>query len=252
MRLTLLDMVQTILSAMSSDDVNHIGDTLESMQVATAIRTVYFSILDGKDWPHLYKLYQLESSEDIDKPTHMRLPDNVIDVHTIKNVKYNAKRTLDDIDRYTEVKFMEPYDFLRRLDTRRGDDSRVKIVEDDSGIKFNIINNVAPHYYTCFDNVHLIFDSYNAEIEDTLQEIKTSVYGKIQPVWVMEDSFIPDLPPNAFSYLLAEATSWCFISVKEAPNQKAEQYSVSGRRRLSQEAWRVNKGIKFPDYGRKR
>ena len=252
MRLTLLDMVQTILSAMTSDDVNHIGDTIESMQVATAIRTVYYSILDGKDWPHLFKLYQLESSEDINKPTHMRLPEAVIDIDTIKNVKYNAKRTLDDIDRYIEVKFLKPYDFLNLVDGRRGDASNVKVVEDDSNIKFNIINNVAPHYYTCFDNTNLIFDSYNAEIEDTLQEIKTSVYGKVQPVWVMEDSFVPDLPPNAFSYLLAESMSWCFFNVKEAPNQKAEQHSVTARRRLSQQSWRVNKGIDFPDYGRKR
>lgn len=252
MRLTLLDMTQTILSAMTSDDVNHIGDTLESFQVAMMIRTVYYQMLNGKDWPHLYKLYQLESSEDINKPTHMRLPDNILDVDTIKDVKYNRKRTDDDIDRFKPIVFLEPQKFLIMLDGRRSDDTNVKVVIDESDIPFNILINKNPHYYTCFDNVHIVFDSYRQDLEDTLQEHKTSVYGKIQPVWIMEDSFIPDLPPNAFSYLLAESMSLCFVNVKEAPNQKAEQYSVSQRRRLSQEAWRVNKGIKFPDYGRKR
>lgn len=251
MRLTLLDITQTILSAMNSDDVNHIGDTLESVQVATAVRTVYFNMLDGKDWPHLYKLYQLESSGDISKPTQMRLPDNAIDVDTIKDVRYNGKRTVDDIDRFKTVKFLEPYSFLTMLGSRRSDDVNIQVVVGDGDIPLNILTNKHPHYYTCFDNVHLVFDSYNKELEDTLQESKTSVFGKIQPVWQMEDTFIPDLPPNAFSYLLAESMSLCFFNVKEAPNQKAEQYSTTQKRRLSQEAWRVNKGVKFPNYGRR-
>ena len=34
-------------------------------------------------------------------------------------------------------------------------------------------------------------------------------------------------------------------------NQKAEQVSVSQRRRMSQEAWKIKNGITYADYGRK-
>lgn len=250
MRLSLLDIVQTILSSLNSDDVNSIGDTIESMQVATIVRTTYYSIIDGKDWPHLYKLYQLEASNTILKPTHMKLPENVIDVATIKFIKYNKKKLLDTTNRYEEIKWLPPYEFLALIDSRRTDNSNIQVVIDDSDIPLNILNNVPPNYYTCFDNEHIIFDSFDKGIDDTLQESKTQVYGRAQPVWQMEDSFVPDLPVNAFSYLLAESTSVASLALKEAPDQKSEQHSVSQRRRLSQQAWAVNKGIKFPDYGR--
>ena len=35
-------------------------------------------------------------------------------------------------------------------------------------------------------------------------------------------------------------------------NQKAEQISVSQRRRMSQDAFKIEKGIKYPNYGRNR
>lgn len=251
MRLSLLDIVQTILSDLNSDDVNNIGDTVESMQVATIVRTVYFNILDGRDWPHLYKLFQLESVNSISKPTHMKLPDNVIDLDTIRFVKYDCKKVGDTEPRYQEIKFITPFEFLKMSDSRRTGDSRVQTVIEDSGVPLFIMNSKAPHYYTCFDNTHLIFDSYDVDIDTTLHESKTQAYGKIQPVWQMVDDFIPDLPPNAFSYLLAEATSVASLRLKELGDQKAEQNSITQKRRLSQEAWRVDKGIKLPDYGRK-
>lgn len=252
MRLSLLDMVQTILSDLNSDDVNNIGDTVESMQVATIIRTVYFNILDGRDWPHLYKLFQLESVNSLSKPTHMKLPDNVIDLATIKFIKYDCRKFGETEPRYQEIKFIPPYEFLKRSDSRRANDTRVQTVIEDSGIPLFIMKTIAPQFYTCFDNVHLIFDSYDNSVDQTMYESKTQGYGRIQPEWHMVDDFIPDLPPNAFSYLLAEATSVASLRLKEIGDQKAEQNSVTQKRRLSQQAWRVDKGIRLPNYGRNR
>lgn len=251
MRLSLLDIVQTILSDLNSDDVNNIGDTVESMQVATIVRTVYFNILDGRDWPHLYRLFQLESVNSLIKPTHMKLPDNVIDLDSLKFIKYDCRKQGETEPRYQEVKFLTPYEFLKMSDGRRTGDSRVQTVHDDSGVPIFILKSKAPQFYTCLDNTHILFDSYDESIDTTLHESKTQAYGKVQPVWQMVDDFIPDLPPNAFSYLLAEATSVCSLRLKELGDQKAEQNSITQKRRLSQEAWRVEKGIRLPDYGRK-
>lgn len=68
----------------------------------------------------------------------------------------------------------------------------------------------------------------------------------------MSDTFTPDLPVQMFSYLLNEAKSVCFATLKQMANMKAEQASTTQRRRMSQEAWRIKNGIAYPNYGRKR
>jgi hypothetical protein len=54
-----------------------------------------------------------------------------------------------------------------------------------------------------------------------------------------------------FTYLLNEAKSAAFLNLKQLPNAKAEQISVSQKRKMSQEAWKISNGIKYPNYGRK-
>jgi hypothetical protein len=67
----------------------------------------------------------------------------------------------------------------------------------------------------------------------------------------MADSFVPDLPTQSFSYFLNEAKSTASLRLKQMPDQKAEQHSVTQKRRQSQAAWRIAGGITMPNYGRK-
>jgi len=247
-KMTLLDMTQDILSDMSSDNVNSINDTEEALQVAQIIKSTYFNIIDGRDWPHLYQLFQLEASGTTDRPTHMRLPDNIIDISWIK---YNCLEDGDTKDKVIKMKYKTPEDFMKILDLRLSDAAEVTVVADTSGISLNILNDKAPTYYTSLDNEHVIFDAYDIAVDDTLKTSKTQAYGKVYPTWDMTDSFIPDLPINSFSYLLNEAKSSSSLRLIQTPDQKAEQHSITQRRRMSQDAWRIAGGITFPNYGRK-
>ena len=76
--------------------------------------------------------------------------------------------------------------------------------------------------------------------------------GKRSIAFVLSDTFTPDLPIQMFTYLLNEAKSAAFLTLKQMANQKAEQISVSQRRRMSQDAFKIEKGIKYPNYGRNR
>lgn len=247
--MTLLEIVQDILSDLDSDEVNSISDTVESLQVAQIVKTTYFNIIDGKDWPHLYQLFQIEASGDINKPTHMRLPDNIVRLDWLK---YNKKQVGDSYNKFVEITYKTPIVFLSLLDARHSDATDILVVNDSSGVKLNIKTDVAPSFYTSFDNEHIILDSYDSAVDNTLQVAKTQGYGMIYPTWTMDDSFTPDLPTQSFSYLLNEAKSVAFVALKQAPNPKAEQHSVTQRRRMSQEAWRLQGGITIPHYGRKK
>jgi hypothetical protein len=246
--MTLLDIVQDILSDLDSDEVNSISDTVEATQVAQIVKTTYFNIIDGKDWPQLFQFFQLEASGTTSRPTYMRLPTNVIN---LIYVKYNVRTTNDTFDKFQELKYKTPVEFMRLVDARHSDASNVTVVTDATGIKFNILNDTNPTFYTSFDNEHIILDAFDSAVDSTSQTSKTQCYGKVYPTWTMEDTFIPDLPIQAFSYLLNESKSIAFVVLKQSPNPKAEQHSVTQRRRMSEEAWRLRNGVLLPDFGRK-
>lgn len=246
--MTVLDMTQKILSAMDSDEVNSINDTLEATQIAEVIESTYYNIISGKDWPHLFELFQLTASGDNTKPTHMSLPDTYLE---IKWLKYNKRNSTDTKDKFEDVIYKDPEEFINLLNVRDETESNVTEVTDASGIVLKILNDIAPTYYTSFDNENIIFDSYDSGVNTTLISSKTQCYGKKEPTFTLSDSFVPDLPVAMFSYLLNESKATCFVEMKQTQNPKAEQHSITQRRRLSQDVWRLAGGIKYPNYGRK-
>lgn len=92
MRYTLLQMTQDILSSMSSDEVNSISDTSESLQVATIIKQKYFDIIDRVSMPNHEQLIQLNPSLNPSQPVVMYVPQGVSEV---KWIKYYDSDTLD-------------------------------------------------------------------------------------------------------------------------------------------------------------
>ena len=78
--MTLIQIVQDILSDMDSDEVSSINDSVESLQVAQIVKSTYYNIIDGKDFPFLYELFQLTPTSTVARPTHMSLPDSMIDL----------------------------------------------------------------------------------------------------------------------------------------------------------------------------
>ena len=249
-RMTLLEITQDVLSDMESDEVNSINDTVEALEVAQIVKSTYFNLIDGRDWPHLYRFFQLTASGNANLPTYMTLPERVSDVSWIK---YDCKEDGETRERYKLMVYKTPEEFMQLLDERNSDDSNIlQMVEPTSSVLLNIFNDKAPTYFTSFDNEHVIFDAYDLAVDTTLQTSKTQCWGKYDPTWTMEDEFIPDLPSNAFSYLLNEAKSTCFLRIKQMGDTKAEQHSVTQRRRMSQKSWRVAGGITFPNYGRKK
>lgn len=248
--MTLLEMVQDILSDMDSDEVDTILETVESAQVAQTIKTTYFNIIDGREWPHLKQLIQPVQSSDALFPTHMTIGATTIE---LEYVKYNKKSATDTFDKFEDIKYITPKEFMDLVAKRHSDATNVVVVTDTTGVTLNILTDTPPTYYTSFDNDKIVFDSFDIAV-DTLYMLTTKVqaYGRVYPTWTASDSFVPDLPVQAFSYFLNEAKSAAFIVLKQSPNPTSDRFSVTHRRRMSQDAWKVHNGITFPDYGRKK
>ena len=247
-RMTVLEMTQDILSDMNSDEVNTINGSLEATQVSQIIKTTYFNITEGKDLAHFKELFRLDSGTSA-KPTHMLIPSTIIDIEW---VKYNTELAASDKDLYTKIKYKSPEEFLYIVDKRDSTDTtNIKVVTDASSTLLNINKTKVPQYFTSFDDETIVMDGYIASLETNLQQSKTQCFGKRAATFTLSDAFVPDLPVQMFTYLLAEAKSNSFLTLKQMPNQKAEQTSISQKRKMSQEAFRLKNGITFANFGRK-
>ena len=244
-KLTLLDMVQDILSDMDSDEVNSISDTTESEQVQTILKNTFYEIISSRDWPHLHKLIQLTPS--ITYPTQFILTDSY---SSIDWIKYNVRDVNDTADKFRDLNYMSPKEFLDYLNSRKSSDSDIDTITVDN-IKYFIQNDHYPQYWTTFDDETIIMDSYDSAVDSNLQASKVQCWGYVEPAWAATDAFVPDLPSKAFSYLLSEAKSTAFNALKQTGNSKEEQKSRRQRVHLSREKWRTNGGMQFPNYGRK-
>ena len=248
MRKTLLEIVRAILSEMDSDDVNSIQDTTESLQVADIVRGCFEEMTSNRNWPGHKELAQIQHSGDPTKPTHLKLPQGC---RELLFLKYDKTKDPLATAQMQELIYRHPDDFLRMTSGRSRAGNSVEMITDYGGTQIAVINNVAPTYWTSFDDTYIVCDSYNKDLEATLQQSKTQALYYRSPSWIHKDDAIPDLPEDAFSALIEESKSTAFFVLKQMPNDKAEQKATRQRRWLSRKAWRAKGGVRYEDYGRR-
>jgi hypothetical protein len=255
-KMTLLEMTQNILSAMNSDEVNSITDTVESQQVAEEIRNTFYDLYTDRDIPELESLVTLEASGDADRPNTLVIPDNV---ERIKWIKYLDHRWGSSPE-FRNVEYLDPEDFIRRIVEGGTSDFGEYLavpLTDTSPIEYSINAARAPHFYTVFDNDNtLVFDSYDADYESNLTGSNSLAWGILKREFDLDDDFIAPIDAHLFPHFLAEAKSACFINIKEVANSKEEQRA---RRHLVRSQFRTfktngqRKGIfSGTDFSRKR
>lgn len=242
MKMTLLEMTQNILAALSEDNVNSIGDTQSSYDVATIIKETYDELFAHTSVPERVGLIQLEGLADVTKPNYLKVPSNVL---RFQWVKYRNLET----NTYSSVEYLTPEHFIDiMINSAR---ESLMDVEDFSGVTLKVQTNKHPTYWTTFDDKHLVFDSFNQGVENTLHQNNVMAFGESYKSWIHEDSFVPDIDPELFPRLLAEAKSVAFINLKQISSAKEEARS---RRQLVK--WQKYKDKKRPryttDFSRKR
>lgn len=219
-----------MLSELKADNVSSIGDTTQSTQVATKIKTTFFDLQVEDALTPSYKLLQLDGLGDTTKPTHMQIPDRIADLCW---VMYDTRTSATDTRvRFTNMDYVLPDEFIERTKDRNSDDSTVSIVTDFDGTSLLIRLDKNPEYFTSLDEKYLVFDSYDSDIDDTLQTSKTLARVEEVRQFTLTDGFVLDLPDKLFQWVYNEALSRCFNDLKEEPNAKAEQRARKANSRL--------------------
>lgn len=234
-------MVKSILSDMDSADVNSISDSVEAQQIASILEDTFYNLISTKEIAEHNELIRLTAFSDSAKPTHFYYPDRVKE---LKNIFYNTSLTTDY--QYTELCFLDPLSFLKRLP--KNTDNAVLVT--DGAYELLIKNNAMPKYFTSFDDKTIVMDSFLATEETSLQSSKTRAYGVLYPEFLIEDSFEPDIDETLKPLLLAEAKSVCFSVLKAGSDPKIEQAARRLKTTYQNDLFKTKRENKRPKYGR--
>jgi len=213
MKSTLLQVVQSILSDMDSEDVNTISDTVEAQQVASVVEDTYFNIIAARSIPEHNKLIPLVSLANNAKPTHFTYPART---KQLMRVDYNIGTA--SVPDYREIVYVEPLVFIDRMD-----ETGKKVTTVDQSVELFVASDKDPSYYTSFNDNHIIMDAYDVSVEQNLASNKTRAFCAIYPTFSQTDSFAIDLDQTLMPLLLAESKSACMSLFKGGSDPKVEQ-----------------------------
>lgn len=244
-----LQYVQSILSSLGSDEVNSVSDSTESLQVLDILKTTYFNIISRADLPEHSQLIQLDPSLDSTIPVLMYIPEGVNKLEWLKYFNNNNTSTdtstyIHDLNvditsfgnsviapsGYNYVSIIPIQQFIDMTNSFNPANSNVQsftFTDTKNNIPgvytFYYKDNKQPQYCTILSDYYVIFDGYDASVDNTLQSSKTMAYGEISPQWSNADSFIPNIDETQVPLLLNEAKSLAYFELKQSIHTKAEQ-----------------------------
>lgn len=250
---TVLDMTQEILSSMSSDEVNSIGDTTESLQVATILKRKYYDIISRASLPEHDQLIQLIPSNIPEMPVLMYVPDEVNKIEWIKyyntnpagssatpdsdyihdlnvDIQQNGNNDSNTPPNYQYVTILPITQFIDYINGFSIGDANIgsyTFTDDANGFPGNYTflfqTDSQPRFCTVIGNKYVIFDSYDSTQDDTLQASKSMCWGQIAPTFKMEDDFIPRMDDKQYPLLINEAKALAWFELKQSAHQLANQ-----------------------------
>lgn len=249
---TVLDFTQNILSAMSSDEVNSISDTTESMQVAEIVKTSFFNIMARAGLPEQKKPFQLDASQSGIEPNLMFIPEDITSMEWLKY--FNVSTKIPQYEYVTILPLQQFSDYVNGYDPSQSNVSTLTLTLQSQKFTFNYKNDIQPKYCTLIANYYVVFDSFKHTVDSTLQSTKTMAFGHSSPVFRLEDKFEPLLDPAQIPLLLNEAKSLAFFELKQMAHSKAEQEAKRQWSSLQKDKSIDNKPSAFdqlPNFGRK-
>ena len=247
---TLLAMVQDILYTLDSDAVSSISDTYEATQIARQIRSTYKELVVEYDLGANEELSTLEPLSDPNFPSHLKIPDNMSE---LKWWKYNKKEVEADSDKYSEVQYLTPKDFVEYTNTRDSTDAAIQTVlygTDD--VKLYIRTDKHPDYWTSFDDEYVVCDSYFSDLDTSLQQSKIQALMSTMPAFTLSDTFVAVLPENLFPLLQKTAEAKCYSIYKQTENLRLDREERWQRIRAQRLRYNVTQRNKQfgPNFGR--
>jgi hypothetical protein len=226
MNKTILGLLNDILVFLNFETVNDINESEVSEQVYSTMKDIFYHLISQDDWEHTRETFSLIGANDTNKPVLMQVPEEITNLEELF-----YKNTSGD---YIEIEFVKSSDFVKRLNGVSGSNyAEYSGMVKKLNTPLKIMNNVDPTFCTSFDDVNIIFNSFNNTVETTLQETKCLAHGVAYPIFPITNDEEIDLPADLlWSYFMPEAKSTCSLVVNKFVDEKQESLSTRGRNKM--------------------
>jgi hypothetical protein len=259
MKMTLLEMIQSIASDMESSEINSYDENTEALQITNIIERTYYDIRAQLALPEHENLFKLDAVGGPAKPTKMVIPTNVVDVTYLKYNKQDVGDVYPRMENVTPINLEEfisrMYDLPAEVDATIG--SYTDTINGDA-VTFFYRKDKAPTVYASFDDNTIIFDSFDQTLEANLQQTNSLGFGKIIPVFTRSNTFIPSIDVDKFPLFLEECAKASFYYLKQTENKLAVDRSRKHmiRTQFDKRNVKINTSYGYgndslPHYGRK-
>ena len=183
-KLTLLEIVQDMLSAIDAEDVNSVGDTPESGMCISIANRAFEQFATYRKWRHFKTYAVLESTTALNE---LVPPSGTVAIDPYE-VWYND----------APMKYLTPEHF--QTYTIRRDTSESNIEEITSS-KIKVYNDRDPDYFTSANDESLIFDAMPSSITGLDSSLSRALIYQMPTSRLTSDSQQFDLPAIMFPAL---------------------------------------------------
>jgi len=255
MKLTLLKVVQSYLNRTDGFYVNSIFETDESLQVAEIAQEVFYDMYEMyRNSSFTLKLRKLDAVSDTSKPNYLRMPDNMQRIQESR-VYYDVRDLSNsETQNYRELTYLTPVEFLDNAQkTLKTTTTNFIEITDFNGTRFPVQTNKAPQFYTSFDDEYLVFDSLNKDDDSTLQSSKSRVHSSEEPVFLLQDDYIIEIPDHLTSLYRDLVLVETYSALRQEPAPiEVQRRARTGRIRMQQDQNRIgNAGRVLINYARR-
>lgn len=238
-KITVLNIVQRVLEAIGHSPVQNVADTPSAKKVLRIAEEVFYQEQAYGDWPHNRFAGRLVSLGDTNRPTTLVIPEDItsLDEFKYQYVEGSGRIKFEELEQVAD-----PRDFLDMVLARDSTESNVQVVKVPASepVDIFVYNDRRPRFWTTFDDRYVVADSYNQEIETTLQGSKTVITGTREQRWSSLGDAYPPMPPAMFPYFLSRVTAVAAERLNEEAAASDREAEFRGRAYFRQQG-RVTK-----------
>ena len=221
---TILQFVQEIGSAISSDEIDELDESTETTDIQTILKQTFEEIISRKTWK-----FTKDRPRQLDVRTstlkcNLTIP---LDVTRIQCLKY-----ADTNGKLRELDFLEPCDFVTKTYERNPELDMVDTILNADGVPLYIINDTPPRYWTSFDETEVTLDAYETTRSDGVVHTDSVIIATITPVvdWENPVALIP-IPERMEVLLLNEAIATANYRLRQTRDPRSER--IASRQNIS-------------------
>ena len=243
---TILKLVQDLGSAISSDEIDSLTETVEVVDIVKILERSFNEVISRRDWEFIKdRVLQLDAIAGGDtKINNLVIPTNVTRLQCVKYI--------DDNGKFPEIKYKAPCDFIDFVQSRDVSLTNVTAILNDDGVAINTVTDQPPQFYTSFDEINLTFDAYDSARGTGNQASDSVIVANVIPTVDFTDpTAVLPIPERMEVLIFTEAQATCNYELRQTADPRSERIARRQNIKMRELEPKTRRDIQEVNYGRR-